>query len=70
MQDGEVVGAGSLHTGSVAFWHTADGRELADLKAEPGDTITIAVSPDGRWLAASGYNQIIKLWELQPSTNK
>ena len=64
-QKGEVVSSGSMHTGSVDCWHTADGRELANLKTEPGDTVSIAVSPDGRWLAASGYNQRIKLWELQ-----
>jgi WD40 repeat protein len=26
--------------------------------------LTLAVSPDGRWVAASGYNHVIYLWDL------
>jgi WD40 repeat protein len=42
-----------------------NGDEVVALGGLPESMILSAVSPDGRWLAASGYNHVIYLWDLK-----
>lgn len=50
---------------AVRLLNARDLSERLILKGVPEVVFTTAVSPDGRWLAASGYNHVIYLWDLQ-----
>jgi WD40 repeat protein len=40
--------------GQVTLYDTASGRELSTFKANPSEIRRVALSPDGRWVLASG----------------
>lgn len=51
---------------TVKLWDVSDaggGRELFSLSGHPSTITTIAFSPDNRFLASSGYDGKIKIWD-------
>lgn len=64
--DGSLLAAEDDTDGRIRLWDTSDPRHPADLTTFgiPGDTIgdTVALSPDGRLLAAGG--QRVYLWDM------
>ncbi len=69
LPDGRLV-SGSMD-GTVRVWNPVDGAELASLDAGSGVN-GIAVSPDGRWIAANTTDRIGLVWDagsLAPITS-
>jgi WD40 repeat protein len=53
------------------LWDVAAGRRIRALTTEPGGAhgfLAIAISPDGRRLAAGGFDLTIKIWDLNTGT--
>jgi WD40 repeat protein len=54
------IGAGL--DGQVYLWDTTDGQEIMTLPGPSGRFLDIACSPCGRYIAASGDDQTVRLW--------
>ncbi len=55
----------------VRVWDVATGRQLRRWDDVGKSFICVAISPDDHWVAASGYDRIIRVWDLvsgQPVT--
>ncbi len=56
--DGSKIVAGNGPT--IESWQLATGRLLRSIEAHSDDVHTVALSPDGRWLASGGCDAITK----------
>ncbi|GAB3654831.1 hypothetical protein GCM10027589_13730 [Actinocorallia lasiicapitis] len=56
-----AVGTGDK---SVQLWNPATRQRIATLKGPQSAVFALAFSPDGRWLAAGGYDESVFLWRL------
>ncbi len=70
--NGRVVYASRLKTGTrnvnwVKVWdaRTDDERELGRTEGVSGLVWSLAVSPDGRYVAAGGGDGVVRVWEVQ-----
>jgi WD40 repeat protein/serine/threonine protein kinase len=55
----------SNRTNRVVIWDTETGRERFRLKADRASVITATFSPDGKTIAAAGYDAVIHLWDAE-----
>jgi WD40 repeat protein len=65
--DGKLLASGGgddFRVGEVRIWDAIKGRELAQF-AHPGEVLTLAFSPQGRYLASADFAGAIKLWDLE-----
>jgi RNA polymerase sigma factor (sigma-70 family) len=70
--DGSILASGSSGTGNtgstlladVYLWDVARGEVLRHFPAHQGWTNSIGFSPDGRTLASTGPETVIRLWEV------
>jgi DNA-binding SARP family transcriptional activator/WD40 repeat protein len=63
--DGRTLAA-ALENGNVAFADLRTRRLVgASLVAHTGQTLSLALSGDGRWLAASGFDPGVDLWDAR-----
>lgn len=53
---------------AVRVWRTADMAPVAVLP-HPDDVISLAISPDGKWLVTSGEDSRFRLWTLAEAKN-
>jgi WD40 repeat protein len=60
-RDGKALIAGDA-SGLIVFWDVATGKELRRFRAHHGSINTLAVSPDGKALAAASGKDI-RLWD-------
>jgi WD40 repeat protein len=51
-------------TGEVSLWDVATGKVTGTLRGFPGPVWSVAFSPDGKTLAASGQDGTTRLWEV------
>jgi hypothetical protein len=48
------------------LWEQCRSDELATLGKHDDLVASVAVSPDGQWIASGGHDGLLKLWELAP----
>lgn len=65
--DGQLIATG-METGAVKVWEMQAQRTLADFKHNASVT-AMAFSPDGRWLATSGWDKTVWLRDLGQPTD-
>jgi RNA polymerase sigma factor (sigma-70 family) len=69
--DGAVLASGSHGSGNtgdpwiagVYLWDVERGRELRRIPAHQGWTLALAYSPDGRTLATTGTEMVVRVWD-------
>lgn len=49
----------------VTVWEVATGREVSTISALGTNHMSIALSPDERWLAAGGPDGMIQVWDMR-----
>jgi WD40 repeat protein len=51
--------------GTVRFWDAHTGAELRPLQAHTQQVNSVAISPNGRWLATASKDKTTKVWKLK-----
>jgi len=51
--------------GRIALWEVATGERRCRLAGSSGAVACLVFSPDGRWLAAAGGEEVVRLWDVQ-----
>jgi len=60
-----VTGNGDWNRpGHVKLWEVKSGKQT-DSFQHTGEVLSLAVSPDGRYLAAGGGDKAVRVWELK-----
>jgi WD40 repeat protein len=49
---------------TVRLWRVSDGALQQELSAHSDDVSSVALSPDGKWLASSGEDHRVSMWRL------
>jgi WD40 repeat protein len=61
-RDGQCVATGGAE-GALKLW-TRDGRALCSAHAHRGRVTSLAISPDGRWLASTGEDALVRVYRM------
>src|SRR5262249_45587811 len=61
-----TVGHGNVTgTASVLIWAAGTGKPLRPLPGQAGRNCSVVFDPDGRWVASSGWDEIVRVWEVK-----
>src|SRR5262249_11897431 len=50
------------------LWDAVTGKPLDALPGQAGRNCSVAFSPDGVWIASSGWDEIVRVWEVKTGT--
>jgi WD40 repeat protein len=57
--------------GELTIWDTATWKPRTPRRqTEAGGLIGLAYSPDGKWIAAGGYDQALHVWDAETLQSK
>ena len=56
--DSLAVGSEGLAT----VWNAATGKEVTTMRGHDGSVVTLAWSPDGKWLATGSADRSVRVW--------
>ncbi len=66
--DSDKILAAASDNGQLDLWDTASWDHVRTFKGHQVNVTAIAGSPDGRWLATAGNDQVINLWDVQSAS--
>ena len=55
----------ALADGSIHIWDTDTGKKVHTIPGQKGGVSTIVFSPDGKWLIGIGWEQRLKMWDVE-----
>jgi len=50
--------------GELTIWEAATGRRVRSFRGHQGSLRLVAFSPDGRWIAAAGFDRLLHVWHV------
>lgn len=66
LSDDKLVSAGA--DGAISIWNSATGQPLASLTDHANAILAMAVSHDGKWIAAGGNGPTLRIWNAATAT--
>ncbi len=62
--DGQLLASGGLSDRTLKLWQVSTGQLLNTLTEHEDDVWSVAISPDGQWLASGSWDKTVKLWQV------
>jgi WD40 repeat protein len=66
--DGRLLASINYANESIMLWDVASGEEVRTLFAAPVKPMSLAISADSKWVAASGWEGVVRLWDTATGT--
>jgi WD40 repeat protein len=63
--DGEMIAFARPSQGGAEVWDAATGTLIATFDGTPDWDYSVALSPDGHFLAVGGFNRVVRVWDVR-----